>query len=126
MTKIMVVDDEPDIAMVIQKALQNNGFEVDAFSDPHKAIDGFVPGKYAMLITDIRMPEINGFELYRQIRKVDSKIKVAFMTAFDVYETEFKKVFPNMDIHCFFKKPVRMQEIVERVRRETGEEFTIS
>jgi YesN/AraC family two-component response regulator len=79
-----------------------------------------------MLITDIRMPIMNGFELYRQIRKRDNKIKVAFMTAFDVYETEFCKVMPSIDVKCFFKKPVRMNDLVERVKQELGRDATLS
>jgi two-component system, OmpR family, response regulator ChvI len=74
-----------------------------------------------MLITDIRMPIMNGFELYSQIRKQDSKIKVAFMTAFDVYEDEFRKVLQSIDVKCFFKKPMLMNELVERIRQELGQ-----
>jgi DNA-binding response OmpR family regulator len=126
LTRIVVVDDEPDITAIIKRALEQNGFAVDAFNKPDEALAHFKPDYYAMLITDIRMPTMNGFELYRHIKKRDQKIKVAFMTAFEVYEDEFKRVLPSIDVKCFFKKPVRMNELVERVKHELGEEFTLS
>jgi DNA-binding response OmpR family regulator len=122
----MVVDDEQDITYVIKTALEKNGFTVDAFTSPEEALDYFKPDYYDMLITDIRMPVMTGFELYRQVRKIDSKVKMALMTAFDVYEAEFKKVMPHIDVKCFFKKPIRMNELAARVMQELGEEFTIS
>jgi DNA-binding response OmpR family regulator len=115
----MVVDDEPDITFVMKQALVRDGFEVDGFTNPKEALDKFTAGKYDMVITDIRMPQMNGFELYRELIKKDSKIKVAFMTAFDVYENEFKKVLPSIDVKYFFKKPMRMNELVERIKQET-------
>lgn len=126
MARILVVDDEKDITYIIKHALENNGFAVDAFTSPEEALDHFKAGYYDMLITDIRMPVMTGFEVYRHVRKLDSKIKVAFMTAFDVYDGEFKKVMPSIDVKCFFKKPIRMNELVARVKQELGEDFTIS
>ena len=122
----MIVDDEPDITAVLKRALDQAGFKVDAFTDPREALASFAPGRYAMLITDIRMPGINGFELYRQVKKRDDKIKVAFMTAFEIYEDEFKIVLPSLSISCFFKKPVSTKQLVERVIQVLGEEFTMS
>jgi two-component system response regulator ChvI len=122
----LVVDDESDIALTIKKALEREDFEVDAFTDPQKAIESFEPRKYAMLLTDVRMPDMSGFELYREVRKRDGEIRVAFMTAFEVNKDEFRKVLPSTDVKCFFKKPIRVDELVERVRQETSEEFTMS
>lgn len=116
MARIIVVDDEPDIATLLKKALETKGFVVYVFTDPRQAIDHFKANYYAMLITDIRMPGMNGFELYRQVKKIDEKINVAFMTAFEIYESEFRKVLPNIDARLFFRKPVRMQELVTRVK----------
>jgi len=124
--RIMVVDDEQDITIIIKKTLENIGFAVDTFTKPEEALDHFKPDYYAMLITDIRMPVMTGFQLYREIRKIDGKIKIAFMTAFDVYEGEFHKVLPHIEVKCFFKKPVRMNELVRRVKEELGEDFTIT
>jgi DNA-binding response OmpR family regulator len=118
MARIIVVEDEPDIATLVKKALEAKGFDVDVFTDSRRALDHFKPNYYAMLITDIRMPGMNGFELYRQVKKIDEKINVAFMTAFEIYESEFRKVMPNIDVRFFFKKPVRMQELVAGKRSD--------
>lgn len=112
----MVVDDEQDIATVIQKGLELNGFEVDSFSNPGEALSNFMAGTYDLLITDIRMPVMNGFDLYREIRKIDPNLKVAFMTAFEIYESEFRKLFPNIDVKCFITKPIRMSDLIVRVK----------
>lgn len=111
----MVLDDEPDITTVMRRGLEENGFAVDVFNDPEEAIRSFAPGRYDILILDIRMPKMNGFDVYRELRKSDEKARVAFMTAFEIYKEEFQKVFPNMDIKCFFKKPVRISDLVTRI-----------
>ena len=72
------------------------------------------------------MSHMNGFELYRAAKKRDEKIKVAFMTAFEIYKDEFKKVMPNIDAQSFFTKPIRMQDMVSRIKIELAEEYTIS
>jgi two-component system catabolic regulation response regulator CreB/two-component system response regulator ChvI len=122
----MVVDDEPDIATTIKKGLERDGFEVDSFTNPQEALDHFKPDYYAMVITDLKMPDMTGFELYRELRKKDDKVLIAFMTAFDIYENEFNKVFKSTDVKCFFKKPVGMSDLVTRVREELGREITFS
>jgi DNA-binding response OmpR family regulator len=114
----MVVDDEPDIVQTIKLALEKNGFRVDSFTEPQAALDHFKQNYYAMVITDIRMPIMNGFDLYRELKKRDDRIKVAFMTAFDVQESEFRKVFANIDISCFFTKPVSMGYLVSVIREQ--------
>lgn len=126
MARIMVVDDEPDILVVFKKALETSGFAVDAFTKPEEALSHFKPDFYAMIITDIRMPVMNGFELYRQVKKIDDKIKVAFVTAFEVYEDEFRKVFTNIDVKCFIKKPVSPADLVTRVKEELADEITFT
>ena len=119
MVAIAIVDDEPDIGRVIKKALEKEGFSAEAFSDPKKALASIEPGKYAMLITDVRMPSMNGFELYRAVKKIHDKIKVAFITAYEIYRGEFRKVFPSLDIGFFLRKPLRMADVVNCVKKET-------
>jgi DNA-binding response OmpR family regulator len=117
-TKIMLVDDEPDITFVFKHGLESSGLEVDAFNDPEEALKSFQPGKYNLLITDIKMPKMTGFELYRQVRMVDDKTKVAFITAFDVYRDEFTKMFPDLDVKCFITKPTSINDLVKKVNDE--------
>ena len=87
--RILVVDDEIDITTVYTVALQDNGFKVDAFNDPLQALSDFKSGIYSLVLIDYKMPKMNGFELYQEIRKVDTKVKVCFITAFDVYHEEY-------------------------------------
>ena len=91
--KILVVDDEPDNASIFTMSLEDGGFEVDTFTDPLLALSTFKAGKkYDLLILDIKMPEMNGFELFEEIRKIDNKVKTCFLTAFgEGYTEEFKK-----------------------------------
>ena len=80
-TRIFVVDDEPDVKLALKVALEENGFEVDAFDDPVEALDSFTKGLYDLLILDIKMPKMHGFELYREIRRIDNEAKICFLTA---------------------------------------------
>ena len=116
----MLVDDEPDITTVLKSGLESNGFVVDAFTKPEEALASYKRGEYDMLIVDIGMPGMTGFDLYRQIRKNDRNNKVAFMTSFEIYENEFHKMFRDIDVKCFFKKPMRISDLVSRINEELG------
>jgi CheY-like chemotaxis protein len=117
--KILVVDDEPDNASIFTMSLEDGGFEVDTFTDPLLALSTFKTGKkYDLLILDIKMPNMNGFDLYDAIRKVDNKAKACFLTAFgEGYTEEFERRFPSSlfsDI-SFIRKPIRMDDLVKKV-----------
>lgn len=115
MGKIAIVDDEPDITTVLKKGLEQYGFVVEAFNDPEVALSNFKPDYYDLMIIDIRMPKIDGFELYRELRKRDSKVKVCFLTAFEIYYEEFRKMFPNIDVRSFVRKPVAISSLVKQI-----------
>ena len=119
--RILIVDDEPDVISVFKIVLEMNGFEVDTYNDPFSALDNFKQNAYGLVILDIRMPHINGFELYNKIRTVDDKVNVCFMTAFDDYRQEFKKSFPMLDeIKCFIRKPKAIEDLVKHVATILG------
>ena len=80
--RILIVDDEPDVIIVFKMVLEMNGFEVDAYDNPLSALDNFKPNSYGLLLLDIKMPQMNGFELYKKLRTVDDKVKVCFITAY--------------------------------------------
>jgi DNA-binding response OmpR family regulator len=115
MKRIAVVDDEPDITTVLKKGLEHHGFAVDIFNDPQAALASFKPGIYDLMIIDIRMPKVNGFDLYRELRKKDGSIKVCFLTAFEIYYEEFRKMFPTIDVKSFVRKPVSIASLVSQV-----------
>ena len=119
--RILIVDDEQDIISVFKMVLEMNDFEVDAYNDPLLALSNFKQNTYALVILDIRMPDMDGFELYKKIRMVDDKVKVCFMTAFDDYRQEFKKSFPMLDeIKCFIRKPNAIEDLVNHVATILG------
>lgn len=115
MRRIGIVDDEPDITAVLKKGLEQNGFTVDTFNDPRVALSNFKPQYYDLVIIDIRMPHINGFDLYRELKKKDSSVRVCFLTAFEIYYEEFRKMFPNIDVRAFVRKPVGIAALVKQV-----------
>ena len=116
--RVMVVDDEQDITQIIRKALESGGFLVDTFNDPQVALRQFRPNYYDIILLDIRMPKINGFDLYREMKKKDYAVKVCFFTAFEIYYDEFRRMFPSLRVSCFVKKPVRLSELVKIIREE--------
>jgi two-component system, OmpR family, response regulator ChvI len=115
MKRIAVVDDEPDITNVLKKGLERNGFTVDTFNDPQAALVSIPTRYYDLVIIDIRMPRINGFDLYRQLKKRDSGVKVCFLTAFQIYYEEFRMLFPNIDVKAFIRKPVSISNLVNQI-----------
>ena len=120
--RILIVDDEEDIRAILQKGLIQEGFEVDSSGDPHDVAARYREGDYDLILLDIRMPQMSGFELYRRIHKVDTKVKVCFITAFEVYYDEFRKVFPKLRVSCFVRKPVTISQLAKVVRGELGRE----
>jgi DNA-binding response OmpR family regulator len=119
--RVLLVDDEPDLNLTLKMVLEQNGFKVDSFTDPLSALENFKEesaGMYELLILDMKMPRINGFELYRQIKKIDDKVKVCFLTAGEMdYEQFRKELFPALDNNCYIQKPIENEELVKRLNR---------
>jgi DNA-binding response OmpR family regulator len=99
--------------------LEENGFKVDTFTDPLLALENFKEeaGQYDMIILDIKMPEMNGFELYRQIKKIDDKAKVCFLTAGEMYYGVYTDIFNRLGVKCFIQKPVENKELIARLNK---------
>ena len=116
--RILLVDDEHDIIFALSKGLEDNGFVVDTFNDPQEALSNFKAGLYDLLLIDVKMPKMNGFELYEKIEKIDNKAKVCFITAFEVYYKSLRELFPTMKADCFIKKPITTDDLVERITTE--------
>lgn len=121
--RIMVVDDEKDILRIIKRDLESNDskitFRVDAFSDSESALNAFnshPSDYYDLVLTDIRMPKMNGFELYRHIKQRNPTMKIAFITAFEITKEEFSKVLPSIDVEHFIKKPVTMSNLRPKLK----------
>jgi len=146
--RILIVDDEPDITFTLRTILEENGFkEVDFFNEPLLALHDFKSGLYSLLITDIVMPRMDGFELYKQIKNIDTRINVLFMTAsrinyealsyltllpvdrFDTSDQKDKVAIlqgtgeGSEDRIHFIRKPVEIDEFIQRVTKELQEEI---
>src|SRR4051812_25554688 len=91
--RILIVDDEVGITTIYTLGLQDNDFKVDAFNDPIQILSDLKNGSYNLALLDYKMPNMNGLELYREIRKVDAKVKICFVTAFDIYLESSKRNF---------------------------------
>ena len=90
--KILVVDDDIDITLLIKEGLERKGFHIESYNDPQVALQEFKPDFYYLMLVDIRMPKVNGFEFYQGVRKNDIKVKVCFTTAFAISYEEISKI----------------------------------
>jgi DNA-binding response OmpR family regulator len=116
--RILVVDDEPDLTQVSRLALEYHGFKVDSFNDPHLALSKYRPGLYDLVILDIKMPNMDGFELYQEIKKIDDNANVCFLTASEQYYEEFrKKEYYALDRNLFIRKPIENEALVKEINK---------
>ena len=115
--RILLVDDEADILHVLKRGLEVNGFDVDAFASTQEAINSFKPDIYDLAILDIRMPGLNGFALYRQMKKIDPSLTACFLSAFEIHPEEFKIMFPSVanKIKTIIKKPVTINNLIKEI-----------
>jgi DNA-binding response OmpR family regulator len=105
----LVVDDEPDIALTFKLALEHDaGFDVDTFYESYLALSSFEVGVYDIVLLDINMPILNGFQLYTELRKIDEKVKICFITAsVDVDSSNLCiEISQTVNAECFIQKPI--------------------
>jgi DNA-binding response OmpR family regulator len=117
--RILAIDDEPDITLMLRLGLEDGGFDVDAFSDPELALSSFRPGLYDLVLIDIMMPKMDGFALYEQLKKVDPGVKVCFLTASEMYHEENRGIEHcalNKDL--FLQKPISTDDLIMEVNRK--------
>lgn len=118
--RIMFVDDEKDILSTVKRGLEsNNAFTVDTFPSGESALQTFEnhpENYYDIVITDIRMPKMNGFELYRRIKEKNPSMKIAFITAFEINKEEFNKVMPSVNVIDFISKPLSISNLIVKLK----------
>jgi DNA-binding response OmpR family regulator len=116
--RIMLVDDERDINLMLKIVLEDNGFEVHVFDDSIIALNNYKAGLYDLLILDIKMPRMDGFELYDQIKKIDDKSKVCFLTASEMYYKELRKdKYESLDKELFLLKPIAPNDLIKQIKK---------
>lgn len=120
--RIFLVDDDYDHTITFKAGLEIAGFEVDAYNDSTIALSNFKPNYYDLSLIDIKMPKINGFELSEKLLKVDDKVKVWFISAYEVYYKTLKKEVPSKLKETIFdhiiQKPVEIDNLVKQIKTE--------
>jgi two-component system catabolic regulation response regulator CreB/two-component system response regulator ChvI len=120
--RLLIVDDEVDITTVMKRSLEMAGFYVAVESDPIEAFKNFRPDMYDLVLLDIRMPDIDGIELYRKMREIDKKFKVCFISTFigGEYGKLGQQYSELVDNNCFIEKPVTMTKLEQIVKSQLG------
>jgi DNA-binding NtrC family response regulator len=116
--RILVVDDEPDINLLFKMILEENSeFMVHSFTDPLLALKNFKSNLYDLILVDIKMPEMDGLDFYREIRKIDNKVKLCFITASEKYYEQFRKEIydPLLGESYFIQKPIANEDLLKLV-----------
>ena len=117
-SKVLLVDDDPDISTVFSMGLKDEGFLVDSYNDPLEALSNFKPNFYDILLIDINMPKMTGFELCTEILKFDVNVRICFITAGDINIQALRELYPTISVGCFIKKPVTINYLIKRIRSE--------
>jgi DNA-binding response OmpR family regulator len=124
--RILIVDDDPDITFTFKKAFEEANrisgnkisFHVSTYNDPLVALSEFKPHFYDLMLIDINMPKMNGFELSTKILELDVNVRVCFMSSGLINQEALREQYPSLSIGCFIKKPVTIENLVRRVKAE--------
>ena len=122
--RILIIDDHSDTTLTFKAGLEsssnnnNKEFEIYTYNDPLAALLEFKPDFYDLLLIDINLQYMNGFELYEKISKLDINAKVCFMSAGEVNHEAVREIHPSLNIGCFIQKPVTIDYLVKRVKAE--------
>jgi two-component system response regulator ChvI len=114
---LLLIDDDKDILTLLKQSLELKGVNTYGFTNPVLALEHFRKNSanYDMVITDIRMPQMNGFQVARSVKEIRSDIKLAFITAFDINRSEFEKVLPSTKVDAFITKPIKPAAFVKTI-----------
>ena len=115
--RILIVDDEPDVSIVLQKVFERAGFDARSYDDPILALKDFRAGLYDLILLDIKMPVMDGFSLYQQLKKQDNQAKICFLTASEMYFSQFRKGedLCTLNEDLFLRKPIGNEELIRKV-----------
>jgi len=117
--KVLLIDDEPDLTYTIKNILEDYGFKVDSFNDPILALDNYQIHFYDLVILDIKIPKMDGFELYIKLREKDPKVKICFLTASELFYEEFRharlQLGEKVGEEYFIQKPIKTDELIKKI-----------
>jgi CheY-like chemotaxis protein len=116
---ILLVDDELDVIYTIKNVLEDNEFQIDSYNDPITALNSYRSNFYDLVILDIKMPKMDGFELYIKLREKDPKVKICFLTASEMYYEKFRKTRSEfgriIEEECFIQKPIKSEDLIRKL-----------
>jgi CheY-like chemotaxis protein len=124
--RILIVDDEPDLTLTFKVGLEGyyyqdnkkRRFEVYTYNDPLRALSEFKPHFYDLMLVDVYMPDMSGFQLCEKILEVDPNLRVCFISAAEININALREVYPKLSFGCFIKKPVTIEYLVRRLLAE--------
>jgi DNA-binding NtrC family response regulator len=116
---ILAVDDDSDIVTLIEQILRKHGFKASAFTNPPMALEHFTKNhnNCSLILSDIRMPGMNGYEFVKKVKKINSKVKVILMSAFEINDKEFYNLLPDVKVDAFLQKPFHIQQLEEAIEK---------
>ena len=116
--RILLVEDDPHSLKVMRVALESAHFQVDCYSRASEVLENFKPGAYDLLLIDIKLPDISGFDLYEKLRMIELALRVCFVTAFSAeYYATFKRLYAHLDLTCFIEKPGLIEDFIAIVKK---------
>jgi DNA-binding response OmpR family regulator len=124
--RILIVDDDPDITFTFKKAFEEVNrisgnkisFHISTYNDPLLALSEFKPDFYDLLLVDINMPKMNGFDFCVKVLEIDINPRVCFMSSEFINQEALREQYPSLSIGCFVRKPVTIEDLVKRVNAE--------
>jgi CheY-like chemotaxis protein len=124
--RILIVDDDTDITFTFKKGLEaeNNNtnnktfFKLYTYNNPLEALSQFKPNFYDLLLVDINMPKMNGFEFSTKILELDVNVRVCFMSSGLINQEALREQYPTLSLGCFIKKPITIESLIKRVKEE--------
>ena len=119
--RILFVDDELDLTSLFKKALESAGFSINVFNNSADALKDFKPHFYDLIMLDIVMPKMDGFDLYKEFRKVDPDVKVCFLTASEMYREDLREgEYRTLSKDLFIQKPLSIKDLIKDIHRRIG------
>jgi DNA-binding response OmpR family regulator len=124
--RILIVDDNTDITTTFKSAIEDSNIRIDAnkrievytANDPVVALSEFKPNYYDLLLVDINMPRMNGFELCEKILAIDINVKVCFISSGEINRKALREIYPSLTVGCYMRKPMTIDYLIKRIRSE--------
>jgi DNA-binding response OmpR family regulator len=114
--RVLIVDDEPDLTLLYRLSLELAGFKVETYNDSSEALSNFRAGSYDLIILDIKMPVMDGFSLYAELKKKDSNAKICFLTAGEMYHQQYRlDKYDSLEGNLFLRKPISSEDLIKEI-----------